>query len=225
MPGRARRRPHRRNSSRRGSNQARIALRCPTGATPPITNPVCARISPASALPSGSPASALALPGSTLLPPAVTKRTACRDPRRGRRWISRSGRSRSPPPPPPPPPCGCCRASRRFAPTPASDRARATRLRLFDMLDRPDFRPCSPAADLQGSRGRDKGARGADSGRDEDDQAGRTRGLGGAGGGRRGGGPARFCPTISSAPIPTGSRAARPIVRSLPRGRASPPTP
>ena len=64
------------NSNRRGSKKARIGFRCPTGATPPMAKPVCARISAASALPSSSPATALALAASTILPPAVRNRIA-----------------------------------------------------------------------------------------------------------------------------------------------------
>lgn len=63
-------------SCKRGSKNARIGVRWPTGDTPPMAKPVCARISAASALPSGSPASAAALAASTWLPPAVTNRMA-----------------------------------------------------------------------------------------------------------------------------------------------------
>ena len=61
-------------SSRRGSSQASIGVRWPSGATPPIAKPVTARTEAASAFSSATPASRAALPGSTRLPPAVRNR-------------------------------------------------------------------------------------------------------------------------------------------------------
>src|SRR6056297_3374368 len=59
-----------------GSKNARGCVRCPTGDTPPMAKPVCARMSAASALPSASPATVLARASSTRLAPEVTKRIA-----------------------------------------------------------------------------------------------------------------------------------------------------
>ena len=56
-----------------GSKNPRGGVRWPSGETPPMANPVTARMKAASACPSGSPASASARAMSTRRPPAVTK--------------------------------------------------------------------------------------------------------------------------------------------------------
>ncbi len=63
-------------SVRRGSMKQRIGDRCPTGATPPMAKPVCARTRSASALPNGSAAILAAFCGQTLLSPAVRNNSA-----------------------------------------------------------------------------------------------------------------------------------------------------